>query len=247
MDKDQKYDQARKIASETEIFSDEMVFHLSQQKKNLAKQAIKDYVADSTAINDSARNSPQNPSQGVKKLDQTLKNIQNMIETKKRPTSRIVYRLIAYDSVSEIPYGDGKLVNNKSYVGDLGFTSTSEHRQFILGKASKEKPKAVLKMALLGKSGVPIAIDLPLAYTNKNQKALYDMENAKKNKAKKVWKKVFGKGSQPGQAEVLFPRNTVFQVRKIKRNDKKDYVSVVLEEVPPGRRNVLNMKFGTAL
>ena len=248
MDKDQSYDNARKIASETEIFSDEMIFHMSDRNKDLAKKAIKDYVASSKVINNSARESPRNPNQGVINLDQTLRNIQDMIETKDRPTSRIVYRLITYDDVSEIPYGSGQLVDVGSYVGDLAFTSTSEHRQFILGKLSAKKPKAVLKIAMLGNSGVPIAIDLLVAYSNKNMKKSYDNKYARKNKAKKAWKKIFGKGPQAGQAEVLFPRKTVFKVRKIKRNDRKGYVSVVMEEVGPGRRNgVLNSKFGTAL
>ena len=99
-------------------------------------------------------------------------------------------------------------------------------------------------MAIHGTSGVPIAIHLPnLSYTNKNMKAIYDREVKKA-----VWKKVFGDGPRPGQAEVLFPRNTNFRVRNIKRNDSKNYVSVVLEEARPDQsNNVLNMKFGDPL
>ena len=55
---------------------------------------------------------------------------------------------------------------------------------------------------------------------------------------------MFGPGTRAGQAEILFPRDTVFQVKKIAPPDD-DTVSVVLEEFTGQRpATVKNMKLG---
>ena len=113
----------------------------------------------------------------------------------------------------------------------------------------RAEPPALLKLVIHGRSGAPIAIDFPrfptVAYSNSNLKKLYEGQHASRNRLTQLWKKVFGAGPRAGQAEVLFPRNTVFEVKHVERD--RTTVSVVLEEVT-GRHDVVkNMKDGVPL
>jgi hypothetical protein len=99
----------------------------------------------------------------------------------------------------------------------------------VLGREQKNKVEVHLKIIIVGKTGVPIAIESNVAYTNSNQRKMFDIDMTRKNIMKKAWRNAFKKKFiKAGQAEVLFPRNTVFQVKRIKVNTKS--VSVVLEE-----------------
>ncbi len=250
-DKDQSSEAARKIAAEIELESETLVgqiANLADQQR--VRKAIKDYVTSSTAIQNEARNNPAVLSQAVTDLDFALNTIRaQMAGGEKR---RITYRSITYDNgVNDIPYGlnvGGNIINVNDFVGDLAFQSTSEHRQFVLGKAQTNAPPALVKQAIYSFSGVPIALDFPLvAYSNANEKALFDNQNNQKKGLEKAWHKAF---SSPGagQAEILFGRDTVFEVTKIDRKDNDNYVAVVLEEHrgarPPA---VKGAKFGNPI
>ena len=250
MDKGQSASNARKIAAETEAESELLVSALPPLQQTAVRAAIKDYVSSSVAIQTDARTNPNAVNASVQALDAALAAIRQQITANGGTNERIVYRSISYTSGAEIPYGqaaNGNIINVGDYVGDLGFLSTSEHRQFVLGKEQTGVIQGILKLAIHSKTGVPIAINIPLiAYSNPNQKALYEMEEQKKNKLTQVWNKAFGAGPGAGQAEILFPRNAVFEVKKIQRDGNK--VSVVLEEFTGPRPGaVLNMKYGTAL
>tara|TARA_B100000768_G_C11273877_1_gene374827 strand:- start:934 stop:2007 length:1074 start_codon:yes stop_codon:yes gene_type:complete len=249
MGKGQTSSKARKIAAETEAESENLVQALDGPQQTQVRAAIRDYVSSSSAIQNDARNNPNAVNQTVQALDTALQAIRQQLAANNETNERIVYRSISYPNSDDIPYGqvaNGSIINVGNFVGDLGFLSTSEHRQFILGKEQTNEVKGLLKLAIHGKTGVPIAIDIPLiAYSNTNQKKLYDMQQDKSNKLKQTWDRVFG-GPGAGQAEVLFPRNAVFEVKKIQRNGA--LVSVVLEEFTGQRPGtVLNMKYGTQI
>ncbi|HEY9802620.1 MAG TPA: DUF4157 domain-containing protein [Leptolyngbyaceae cyanobacterium] len=250
MGKDQSFSKSRKIAAEVEAESENLVKGLPHDQKELVRQAINNYVSSSTAIQVSARGDQNALSQSVLQLDAALQAIRQQININNQTNARIVYRSISYESAADIPYGQragGQQVNVGDYVGDLGFLSTSEHRQFVLGKEQVQQAAGLLKIAIYGKSGVPIALHIPpTSYTNQNLQTLYDLEQAKKNKLTQAWNAVFGSGARAGQAEILFPRNSVFEVKKIERN--ANTVSVVLEEFIGSRPGtVKNMKDGTPL
>lgn len=251
MDKGQTNSKARAIAAQTEAEADQLVGALPDQQQQQVRAAIRDYVASSTAIQTDARNNPNAPGLAVQALDAALAAIRQQLAANNASNERIVYRSISYNSGADIPYGhadqNGNIINVGDFVGDKGFLSTSEHRQFVLGKEQTGAVQGLLKLAIHGKTGVPIAINIPaIAYSNTNQKALYDMQQASKNKLVKAWNKAFGAGAGAGQAEVLFSRDTVFEVKKIQRNG--DTVSVVLEEhTGPRPPSVLSMKYGTAI
>jgi hypothetical protein len=250
MDKDQSYSRARAIAAQIEAESDQLVSALPQPQQTNVRAAIKDYVTSSTAIQNDARNNPNAPNQAVQALDAALVAIRQQLAANQASNERIVYRSISYASGADIPYGQadqlGNIINVGDFVGDKGLLSTSEHRQFVLGK-TQASVQGLLKLAIHGRSGVPIAINIPnAAYSNANEKAMYDMQQAKKNRLTRAWNSAFGVGPGAGQAEVLFPRNAVFEVKKIQRDGEK--VSVVLEEFIGQRPPImLNMKYGTPL
>jgi len=250
MGKGQTSSNARKIAALTEAESERLVQALPGPQENQVRNAIKDYVSSSRAIQDDARDNPNAVNLAVQALDAALQAIRQQLLANNESNERVVYRSISYPSGADIPYGqmaNGSIINVGNYVGDLGFLSTSEHRQFILGKEQTGQVTGLLKLAIHGRSGVPIAIDIPLiAYSNTNQQALYDMQQSKCKVLKQVWNKAFGAGAGAGQAEVLFPRNTVFEVKTIQRKGAK--VSVVLEEFTGASpAAVLNMKSGTPI
>ena len=248
MDKGQSNSNAHQIAAQTEDEANKLVSSLPQTQQQQVRAAIKDYVSSSSAIQTDARNNPNAPNQAVQALDAALAAIRQKIAAS---NERIVYRSISYPSGADIPYGqadqNGNIINIGDFVGDLGFLSTSEHRQFILGKEQTGQVQGLLKLAIHGKSGVPVAIDIPvIAYSNTNQQALYDMQQNSKNRLVKAWNQAFGDGASAGQAEVLFPRNSVFEVKNIAPDGDK--VSVVLEE-NIGQRPPLvkSMKYGTTI
>jgi hypothetical protein len=84
-----------------------------------------------------------------------------------------------------------------------------------------------------------------MSYSNENERQLWANEQAKLSAREQKWNAMFGPGPQAGQAEVLFPRGTMFQVTAIERS--RDAVMAVLEERqdpnPPARKK--NMKTGT--
>jgi Domain of unknown function (DUF4157) len=251
MGKGQSASKARQIATQIEAEANRLVENLPQPQQQQVRSAIKDYVVSSSAIQDDARATPNAPGQAVQALDAALNAIRQQIAANGASNERIVYRSISYPSGADIPYGqadqNGNIINVGDFVGDLGFLSTSEHRQFILGKEQTAQVQGLLKIAIHSKTGVPIAIDIPIfAYSNTNQKTAYDMQQQKKHVLTRTWNQVFGSGAGAGQAEVLFSRNSVFTVKKIERNGDK--VSVVLEEhTAPRPPLVKSMKFATAI
>ncbi|MGK7872670.1 MAG: hypothetical protein AB4426_04955 [Xenococcaceae cyanobacterium] len=252
MRKGQSFSKARKIAAEIEAETAELVEVLSPEQKKTVEEAIQNYVQSSKAIQDSARKAgaPGELIENVRQLDETIRIIREQIAENKK--TRITYRSITYDDVNNIPYGrdvDGKKINVGDTVSDRGFLSTSEHRQFILGKTQKGEVPALLKLAIIGQSGVSIALHFPpphTSYSNENERIKWEMD---KNRLEKIWKSTFGQGSHGGQAEVLYGRNSLFIVKHIER--KGTEVEVVLLESIQGNRagNVIvkNMKDGKIL
>lgn len=243
MGKDQKFSNARKIAAEVETESENLVQRLPEDQQEQVRKAIADYAISSKTIQENARDPLNELSKNVTNLDAALQALRGKITAD--ANERIVYRSVAYNSGADIPYGQqarGQQIKVGDYVGDTAFLSTSEHRQFVLGKEQTGQVNALLKLVIYGQSGVPIALHTKGSYTNPNLKKLYDMQG----RAARVWNTVFGPGPRAGQAEVLFPRNSVFQVKKIVRNGKM--TSVVLEEVIGQHpAPVKNMKSGTPL
>jgi hypothetical protein len=245
--KGQSLAQARKIAAEVEAESERLVASIADPNDQAeVRAAIKNYVSSSTAIQDSARQDDV-PTKNVLDLDKALKAIRaQMAENEKR---KIVYRSISYDALDEIPYGNASASGEQVQVGDTvfdyGFLSTSEHRQFILGKTQTKKKPGLVRFVINSRTGVPIALHFDLiAYSNPNEKAFFEQQEAKKNLLAQVWNKAFGAGPGAGQAEILFGRETEFTVTQIDVDEGG--ASVVLEErqtpADPGNRK--NMKTG---
>jgi hypothetical protein len=245
--KGQSLAQARKIAAQVETESERLVASIADPAEQAAvRQAIKNYVSSSTAIQDSARQDDV-PTQNVIDLANALDAIRaQMTENEKR---KIVYRSISYDALDEIPYGKASASGEQIQVGDTvfdyGFLSTSEHRQFILGKTQTKKKPGLVRFVINSRTGVPIALHFDLiAYSNPNEKAFYEQQEAKKNVLAQVWNKAFGAGPGAGQAEILFARETEFTVTQIDADEGG--ASVVLEErtTPADPANRKNMKTG---
>jgi hypothetical protein len=245
--KGQSLAQARKIAAQVEAESERLVGSIADPAEQAAvRQAIKNYVSSSTAIQDSARQDDV-PTQNVIDLANALDTIRGqMAENEKR---KIVYRSISYDALDEIPYGQASAAGEQIQVGDTvfdyGFLSTSEHRQFILGKTQTKKKPGLVRFVISSRTGVPIALHFDLiAYSNPNEKAFYEQQEAKKNVLAQVWNKAFGAGPGAGQAEILFARETEFTVTQIDADEGG--ASVVLEErtTPADPANRKNMKTG---
>jgi hypothetical protein len=245
--KGQSLAQARKIAAQVETESERLVASIADPAEQAAvRQAIKNYVSSSTAIQDSARQDDV-PTQNVIDLANALDAIRaQMTENEKR---KIVYRSISYDALDEIPYGKASASGEQIQVGDTvfdyGFLSTSEHRQFILGKTQTKKKPGLVRFVINSRTGVPIALHFDLiAYSNPNEKAFHEQQEAKKNVLAQVWNKAFGAGPGAGQAEILFARETEFTVTQIDADEGG--ASVVLEErtTPADPANRKNMKTG---
>ncbi len=248
MQKGQSVSNAREIAAIAERESEGLLSSVAPNLKSRVKQAIKDYVTDSAPIQSASRGN--NINQAVQALDFALNTLRARINGGTGSKARITYRSITYDSMDEVPYGNTNATNPVAIgdiVGDKGFLSTSEHRQFILGKTQNEAPPALLKIAIYSTTGVPIAIQTgPTAYTNQNEQLLWDMNHKNSNAFMKKMSSIFD-GPKAGQAEVLFGRNTPFVVKKIKRGTGNDHtVSIVLEETTT-TGTVKNMKTGAAL
>ncbi|MEG2204774.1 MAG: hypothetical protein RRY21_06405, partial [Oscillospiraceae bacterium] len=144
------------------------------------------------------------------------------------PTPRVSYRYLGFNEQLPNPYG------NSIQVGDIiregRFVSTSMGKQFIMGKEQSDsnqvgsKSSAVqiknsrVKMAVYGKSGVPIG----------SKDGAYD------TKTKMLQQNNTGKVEGAGQAEVLYPRNTCFKVLALERqtNGETEECTVVVTEVP---------------
>lgn len=241
----QELARAREIAAQIEAETAQLIQAVPAVQRGAVENAIKDYVTSSTNIQNNARGDPAGINDSVRNLDAALQAIRaQMTESQK---TRIVYRSISYDSVGDIPYGraGAPSISVGDAVYDTGFLSTSEHRQFILGKTQTKKVAGLLRLAIHGKSGVPIAIHFfegaKMSYSNANEKAMWDIEQKKKSDLQRAWESAFGAGPAAGQAEVLFPRNTTFAVTTIERT--KGAVNVVLEEItqggpPPVKKNM---------
>jgi hypothetical protein len=148
----------------------------------------------------------------------------------------LTFRAVSYEKgVNSISYGltvENETINEGDFVSDLGFLSTSELRHFILGKmetGNRSKPN--LKLAIVSFSGVPVAFHFDRAYSNQREKQLFEKDESNLSPEEKL------SGRKPGQAKVLFARNTVFRVAKIQRNEDEDYVAVILEEHRGARPN----------
>ena len=245
--KGQSLAQARKIAAQVEAESERLVASIADPAEQASvRQAIKNYVSSSTAIQNSARDDDV-PSAMVTELADALDAIRaQMAQNEKR---KIVYRSISYDAIDEIPYGQASSAGEQVRVGDTvfdyGFLSTSEHRQFILGKTQTKQRPGMVRFVINSHTGVPIALHFPvISYTNPNEQALYDNAEQKKGALTQAWNKAFGAGPGAGQAEILFGRETEFEVTQIDADDAG--ASVVLEErttlADPANRK--NMKTG---
>jgi len=259
MSRGQSSRSAMTIAAEIEVEAARLVQSLPEEEQTKVKEAITNYVMSSVAIQTSARGNPEAMDILVQKLDNALDAIRGAAG--KEAKSRVVYRKISYRNMDEIPYGNpsaGNPINEGDTVSDAGFVSTSEHRHFILEKEERKDEKekkntetpVLAKLAIYGSSGAPIALhffDPPkMSYTNENERRLWEMDQGNRNALAKTWNSVFG-GPRPGQAEVLFPRNTWFKVKRIQR--ERNTVSVVLEEQRRDDAGTLvkDMKWGTPL
>ena len=172
-DKTQTNRAARKIAAKIETETEELVKRIPDQKEEMVRQAIKNYVARSTAIQEAARANRATINQNVLELDFALNTIRAQIPGGEK--RRITYRSVAYDNVATIPYGSnvGNAINVNDFVGDLGFVSTSEHRHFVLGKTQTKAPAALLRQVIYSFSGVPVALHFPgIAYSNANEEEM---------------------------------------------------------------------------
>jgi len=159
-------------------------------------------------------------SQNVLNLDVALQAIRQQIKENDQTNERIVYRSIDYDrGVDTIPYG--KQVNVGDYVGDLGFLSTSEHRQFILGKEQTREVTGLLKLAIYGRSGAPIALHFSAgsqnSYTNPNEKEMYDINEEKKASSPRREIRCLDREHEPARQKSYSRVTRSFKSRRLRR------------------------------
>jgi hypothetical protein len=236
---------ARYITNKTEEEYDKNKKLLSEGERKKVELAISDYTMGSNAINDHLRGVPgaQDKSRNVENIDAmfTTYNNKNLDRN-----DRVTYRLATYKKDQIIPYGakqptsvDGEaptyapiLVGDT--VTDLAYVSASENRQLLgQGVLNPSANTRYVKFVIVGTSGINISGGS--MYTNENERTMHQRKN------NGIFKGLFTIANA-GQAEILYPRGTVFRVDLIKQEGDDVRVKLsVLDPAPGGvHKNMFN-------
>ena len=193
---------------------------MSQAEQLVVQKAVRDYTLDSAAINDSCR--AGNPNANALNIDHAFQIYAGHGFTTQQ---RVVYRLMTYKPPAVSPYGAAGAPNIVAgdLIRDLGFFSSSEHRQFLItGIKNPPAGSRYIKFVIIGQGGINISGGGQ--YTNANEQAFLKQMNPKS---------YHFKTADAGQAEILFPRNTVLRIESIAVNVDHTHVSASIVHPQP--------------
>lgn len=218
--KDQKKSRARSITDIIEQQYDAQFAQMSDAEKNVVRKAIKDYTLDSAAINDSCR--AGNPNGAALNIDHAFQIYAGYGFTTEQ---RVVYRLMTYKPPAVSPYGAAANPNIVAgdLIRDLGFFSSSEHRQFLInGIKNPPVGSRYIKFVIIGQGGINISGGGQ--YTNANEQAFLKQMHPKSYKFKTA---------EAGQAEILFQRETVLRILSVDVGAEHTHVSAEVVHPQP--------------
>ncbi|WP_283258178.1 RHS repeat protein [Photorhabdus luminescens] len=235
MAKPQTFKRQRVIAAQTEQEAHELLTN----NPGVDISPIKNYTTDSSQINAAIRENRITPA--VESLDTTLSALQNR-------QMRVTYRVMTYvDNSTPSPWHspqEGNSINVGDIVSDNAYLSTSAHRGFLNFVHKKETSETqYVKMAFLTHAGVNVSA--ASMYNNAGEEQVFkmDLNDSRKSFVEKL--KIRANGPQAGQAEILLPRETPFEVVSMKHQGRDTYV--LLQDIKPSaitHRNVRNTYTG---
>src|SRR5579859_446436 len=188
---------------------------MSVMEKAVVLKAVRDYTLDSAAINDSCRNN--NPNANALNIDHAFQIYAAHGFTTQE---RVVYRLMTYKPPAVSPYGGAAAPNIVAgdLIRDLGFFSSSEHRQFLInGIKNPPAGSRYIKFVIIGQGGINISGGGQ--YTNANEQAFLEQIHPKS---------YMFKTAEAGQAEILFPRGTILRIQSVVVNPDHTHVSATV-------------------
>ncbi|MBS9423685.1 RHS repeat domain-containing protein [Photorhabdus caribbeanensis] len=231
----QTFKRQRAIAAQTEQEAHELL----TSNPGVDISPIKNYTTDSSQINSAIRENRITPA--VEKLDSTLSALQDR-------QMRVTYRVMTYvDNSMPSPWHspqEGNSINVGDIVSDNAYSSTSAHRGFLSFVHKKETSETrYVKMAFLTNTGVNVSA--ASMYNNAGEEQVFkmDLNDSRKSLADKLKLRV--SGPQAGQAEILLPRETPFEVISMRHQGRDTYV--LLQDIKPSaitHRNVRNTYTG---
>ncbi|TDB55590.1 RHS repeat protein [Photorhabdus luminescens] len=235
MAKPQTFKRQRVIAAQTEQEAHELLTN----NPGVDISPIKNYTTDSSQINAAIRENRITPA--VESLDTTLSALQNR-------QMRVTYRVMTYvDNSTPSPWHspqEGNNINVGDIVSDNAYLSTSAHRGFLNFVHKKETSETrYVKMAFLTHAGVNVSA--ASMYNNAGEEQVFkmDLNDSRKSFVEKL--KIRASGPQAGQAEILLPRETPFEVVSMRHQGRDTYV--LLQDIKPSamtHRNVRNTYTG---
>ncbi len=236
MAKPQTFKRQRAIATQTE----QEAHQLLTNNPGVDTSPIKDYTTDSSQINTAIREN--RITSIVKDLDSSLSALQDR-------QIRVTYRVMTYiDNSKPSPWHspqEGNSINVGDIVSDNAYLSTSAHRGFLNFVHKKETSETrYVKMAFLTNTGVNVAAKSK--YNNENAEKIFkmDLDDSWKSFVEKL--KIRANGPEAGQAEILFPRETPFEVVSMRHQGRDTYV--LLQDIKPSaitHRNVRDTYTGS--
>ncbi|MCC8456602.1 RHS repeat protein [Photorhabdus aegyptia] len=235
MAKPQTFKRQRAIAAQTEQEAHELLTN----NPSVDISPIKNYTTDSSQINAAIRENRITPA--VESLDATLSSLQDR-------QMRVTYRVMTYvDNSTPSPWHspqEGNSINVGDIVSDNAYLSTSAHRGFLNFVHKKETSETrYVKMAFLTNAGVNVSA--ASMYNNAGEEQVFkmDLNDSRKSLAEKLKLRV--SGPQSGQAEILLPRETQFEVVSMKHQGRDTYVLLQdINQSAATHRNVRNTYTG---
>ena len=207
---------------------------MTQAEQQVVQKAVSDYTLDSAAINASCR--AGNPNANALNIDHAF---QIYVGHGFTTQQRVVYRLMTYKPPAISPYGAAVAPNIVAgdLIRDLGFFSSSEHRQFLInGIKNPPVGSRYIKFVIIGQGGINISGGG--AYTNANEQAYLKQIHPKSHAFKTA---------EAGQAEILFPRNTVIRIESVTVNVDHTHVSASIVHPQPGAGGLVKDSFAGRL
>lgn len=161
---------------------------------------------------------------------------------------RVTYRVMTYvDNSTPSPWHspqEGNNINVGDIVSDNAYLSTSAHRGFLNFVHKKETSETrYVKMAFLTHAGVNVSAASKYNNASEEQVFKMDLDDSRKGLTEKLKLRV--SGPQAGQAEILLPRETPFEVISMKHQGRDTYV--LLQDIKSSagaHRNVRNTYTG---
>jgi hypothetical protein len=193
---------------------------MTPNEQAVVQKAVRDYTLDSTAINDSCR--AGNPNANALNIDHAFQIYAGHGFTTQQ---RVVYRLMTYKPPAVSPYGGNgaRTIVAGDLIRDLGFFSSSEHRQFLInGIKNPPVGSRYIKFVIIGQGGINISGGGQ--YTNTNEQAFLKQMHPKSYRFKTA---------EAGQAEILFPRGTVLRIESVAVNPDHTHVSASIMHPQP--------------